>query len=252
VALLGKGLLLLEAEDVPALPPPAAAALPVAVESRQLIAAQPDLASRMRAQMQASEDVRFAAFFPDAERSWPAWQSADWLHRAELGVPVARALMAGHAGSFLALWARDWAALVLYPNYWPAWSTSDLPRSAFLACRTQDNCWSAARYDIPLYALIGMLVTSVAGVGGGILVLLTTARQVLRRRMTAATSLFWVIAAVLQASVLTSSASESGFSRYTVALHVLSGTLLLWFATGFARRVQYWRRRQGPAAPIVA
>ncbi len=95
VALLGKALILLEPADLPALPSGGGAAaaaaaktVPVAAEARRLIAAQPDLGHRLRAQLQSTEDLRFASFFPAAEAHWPEWRDATWRDRSDLGLDV--------------------------------------------------------------------------------------------------------------------------------------------------------------------
>ena len=54
--------------------------------------------------------------------------------------------------------------------------------------------------------------------------------------------LAWGLALVVHATLLATSAFETGQARYTVALHVLDLTLLLWLAT------RLWRRRRNRLA----
>ncbi len=196
-----------------------------------------------------------ASFFPAAEAHWPEWRDATWRDRSDLGLDVALTLIGRHPAGFLGLWARDWAALALYPNYWPAaWSAAGPPdRHAFLACRLQGNCWALTRYDVAPHWIAAMLLVSLTGAAGGLAVALAAAPRVLRRRAAPATALFWAIAVVLQASLLASSAAEAGFARYTAALHVLGTALLLWLAVALVRARQ-WRGAEpaAEASPLAA
>jgi hypothetical protein len=237
IALLGKALVLLEPSDLEVMPPGSAATVPVAAEARRLTAAQPDLAARLRAHLQGSEDVRFASFFPEAEAHWPEWRDATWRNRSDLGLALASRLIERHPFGFTELWLRDWASLLLYPNYWPAWASADPPDPhAFLRCRLHANCWALMRYDISLYWLASMLAVSVGGAIIGLAVLLGAAPLVLRRRASAVIALCWTMGLVLHASLLLSSFAEAGFVRYTVGMHVLGTALLLW-ATVMAVRL---------------
>jgi hypothetical protein len=242
IALLGKALVLLEPADAELLPPATAATVPAAAAARQRIAAQPDLLARLRAHLQSSEDIRFAVFFPAAEAGWPAWRDATWRERSELGLALARQLIVRHPGGFAELWLRDWASLLLYPNYWPAWATADAadPR-AFPACLRQNNCWALTRYDISPHWLAAMLAGSLGGAAVGLVLLPGAAGRVLRRGAEPVTTLCWGIALLLHASLLLSAFAEAGFSRYTAGPHVLGSVLLLWAVAMAARRP--WRRR---------
>ena len=243
MAVLGKGLLLLDESDVPVLPPPASAAAPEAARLRVLVDAQPNIADRMRAQMQASEDLRFALFFPAAEENWPDWQIADWRERGALALTVGSRLIERHPLGFLQVWARDWGSLVLYPMHWPAWASTEPPdKLLFPACRLHDNCWALTRYDIPAPALAVMLAVSLTGAIGGVLLLLGASGRVLRRRALPTTILFWAMTLVLHTSLLVSAAFESGLVRYTVGLHVLGAALLLWFLHVAWGHCQEWFR----------
>jgi cation transport ATPase len=237
VSLLSKSLLLLEPADAADTPPPIAATIPAAVEARQLIGTQPDLAARIRAQFQAgSADLRWATFLPAAEASWPAWAAADWRERDQLVRPIALALILRHPLGFLQLWANDWLGLVLHPAYWPAWVTEEAAdKRAFRACLLLDNCWGLDRYDLPVHGLVVMLSVSILGTLAALLVLLGGAWRVLRRRAAADTVVFWVAALVLQASLLVTSFFEAGHVRFTVAFHILDLALLAWLVTEFTR-----------------
>ena len=237
IALLGKALMLIGPADLPALPPAAASTVPVAEGARRRIESQPDLAARLRAHLQSSQDVRFGSFFPAAEAQWPAWRDASWRERSDLGLGVALRLVADHPLGFLRLWAQDWAALLLYPGYRPAWASADVgdPR-AFPACGLQGNCWALTRYGVSPLWLGAMLVVSLGGAAVGLVVLLGAARPVLTRRAMPTTTLAWCLGLVLHASLLLTSLAEAGFARYTAGLHVLGTALVLWAA------VEVWRR----------
>jgi hypothetical protein len=88
VSLLGKALVLTEPADAAELPPPVGENLEVVRESRRLLAAQPDLAARLRAQVQISGDVRFAVFWKAADSGWPEWQAADDREKGNLAMGI--------------------------------------------------------------------------------------------------------------------------------------------------------------------
>jgi hypothetical protein len=254
IALLGKALMLIGPADLPALPPAAASTVPVAEGARRRIEAQPDLAARLRAHLQSSQDVRFGAFFPAAEAQWPAWRdAASWRERSDLGLGVALRLVADHPLGFLRLWARDWAALLLYPGYRPAWASADVgdPR-AFPACRLQGNCWALTRYGVSPLWLGAMLAVSLGGAAVGLVVLLGVARPVPARRAMPATALAWCLGLVLHASLLLTSLAEAGFARYTAGLHVLGTALVLWAAVEASRRVKLAASRTTVAPDLGA
>ena len=232
VAFLGKALLLIEPSDLSAIPAPARAAatatLAPAARGRTIIAHAPDLAAALRAQMQISEDLRFAIFFPAAMANWPAFASADWRERAVLGMGVARPLILAHPWGYARLWSRDLEQLVLYPNFWPAWATGEAaPRSQFPACRLQANCYSLDRYDLQIPVLVCLALVSLLGLAAALLLVAICAVPVFRRRADPLTALLFWCAMVLLASLVLSSGAEAGFPRYTVATHVLEVALLL-------------------------
>jgi hypothetical protein len=249
MAILGKGLLVLDSSGLPTLPPFVAAIAPEAVRLRDLISAQPNIADRMRAQMQASEDLRFALFAPAAEATWPEWQGADWRARGHLAMKVGQDIIRHHPLDFLKVGARDWGSLLLYPMHWPAWASSErADRLQFPACRLHDNCWALTRYDIPAPALVAMLTVSIGGAIGGAILLLTASIRALRRKATPTVILFWSMALVLHASLLASGAFESGLVRYTIALHALGVGLLVWFLHLGWRRM----RARFPLMPFIS
>ena len=232
ISLLTKGLLLVTPQDVAGMPPPIRAVLPYAEKDRVLIAAQPDLAARLRAQVQAtSSDLRWSVFIPDAAKTWPAWQQADWRMRGLLADDVAKTLIRRHPLGAVSLWVNDWLSLVLQPAYWPASLSATVPdRQAFIACSQDRNCWALERYDLPLFSRIVLLAVSIVGPVAALLVIGLGGWQMLHRRADSMTILFVLIALVVHASLLLSSAFEAGHVRYTVALHVLELPLLIWSA----------------------
>lgn len=229
ISLLGKSLVLLRPEDAVNQPKAVQAVVPAAADARRLIAAQPDLAARLRAQVQASGDVRFPQFWRIAGREWPEWIAADGRGKDQLARAIDRALISAHPGEYLRMWANDWLALVIHPSYWPAWATTVAADfDAFPFCRELETCWGLERYDLPLHGLLNLLGTSVAGTLLGFVLIPALAWPVLRRRASPAAVLIWGIALVLHASLLVTSAIEAGHIRYTVALHVLDVTMLVW------------------------
>jgi hypothetical protein len=239
ISLLGKGLLLVEPTDPADLPPPVAVVAPASQDLRRLIAAQPDLGARLRAQGQAYQDLRFALFFPAAEETWPVWASADWRTRGEQALALSKLLIERHPREYVGLWAHDWMALVLYPEYWPNWATSTADGSLFPFCRMTGNCWALMNYETSTVVLLGMLVTSLVGTAGGGALLVFRCWRVLRRRAEPTTALFWSLALVLQATLLMSSAFEVGAGRYTIGANVLGVALLLWFLSMLPIHVLY-------------
>ncbi len=229
ISLLGKGLLLLEPSDLADLPPPVKAVTPASKALRAAVAAQPDLAARLRAQDQAFEDLRYALFFPAAKRNWPAWAASDLRERGRLALALSKTIVQHHPWEYLKLWADDWLALVLYPQIWPEWATTRADGALFPACRLQDNCWALNPSDVHARTLLGMLAASLAGTLGGAIVLVFRARRVLTRQADPVTALFWTLALVLHASLLATSAFEAGLVRYTDITHVLGVALLSWF-----------------------
>lgn len=239
LSLLTKALLLTTPGDVEGLPPPIQAVEPYAARDRALIAAQPDLAARLRAQVQStSSDLRWSVFIPDAEKTWPAWKQADWRRRGQMAGDVSKVLIRRHPLGALSLWANDWLSLVVQPAYWPASMSRMTPdRNAFIACGRDHSCWALERYDLPVANRIILLGVSVAGPVAALLVIILAGPSVLRRRADAMTVLFLAVALVLQATLLLTSAFEAGHVRYTVATHVLALPMLTWLA------MLAWRRR---------
>lgn len=239
IALLGKALLLLEPEDLPSLPAAAASSLDDAIRARALIARQPDFAARLRAQLQATEDLRYASFFPAAERSWPEWAAADWRRRSELGQAMASRLIARHPAGYVRLWLNDVVSLLVYPNFWPAaLSASTANPSDFPACGQQGNCWALTRYDVPLLVVCVLVAISVGAAAGGASLLLRQSWPVLRRRASPETVLLCGVAVALVITLLSSAAAEAGFTRYAAPVYVLAAVLVIVLAD---RACSTWR-----------
>lgn len=238
ISLLGKALVLLRPEDAVGQPRAVQAVVPAAAAARRLMAEQPDIAASLRAQIQSSGDVRFPAFWPTAEREWPEWIAADGRGKDLLARGIARDLIAAHPGEYLRLWARDWLGLIIQPSYWPAWATT-VPSdwSAFAFCREYENCWGLERYDLPIHGLLILIGGAVCGAILALVLIPVLAWPVLRRRAEPVTVLMWGIALVLHGTLIVTSAVEAGHIRYTVALHVLDITLLLWLLVSLLPRI---------------
>ncbi|MDN3565830.1 hypothetical protein QWZ14_15785 [Paeniroseomonas aquatica] len=229
ISLLGKALVLLRPEDAVGKPSAVQAVLPAAAEARRLMAEQPDIAARLRAQVQSSGDVRFPAFWPTAAREWPEWIAADGRGKDLLARAIARDLISAHPGEYLQLWAHDWLSLIIQPAYWPAWATTvPADRNAFAFCREMNNCWGLERYDLPLHGQVLLIGAAVGGAVLGLVLIPLLAWPVIRRRASPDMALIWGTAIVLHGSLLVTSAVEAGHVRYTVALHVLDIVMLLW------------------------
>jgi len=243
ISLLGKALVLTQPEDAAVLPAPVGANLPVVEESRRLMAAQPDLAARLRAQVQVSGDVRFPVFWSAADALWPEWQAADDREKGRLAMAISRRLIATHPWEYLNLWVHDWLSLVIHPAYWPAWATTEAADPhAFAFCRETDSCWGLERYDLPLLGSLALFGVSVPGTLVAFVLIFWLAPQVLRRRAERVTVLVWGMALMVHGTLLANSAFEAGHIRYTVALHVLDVALLLWLTA------RSWSSRRRTAA----
>jgi hypothetical protein len=231
ISLLGKALVLVREEDRAGLPAPVAAMAPDAANARRLIASQPELAARLRAQVQASGDVRFPIFWTYAPTTWPEWAAADGREKGQLARGVAGQLIAAHPGEYLVMVGRDWLSLVLHPAYWPAhFTTVAANQTEFPFCGELGVCWGLERYDLPWHGLPLLLGVSLGGAALGGWLLLRLAWPVLRRRAPADAVLAFGIAAVLHGSLLATAAVEAGHVRYTVAIHALGVILLLRLA----------------------
>jgi hypothetical protein len=237
VSLLGKALVLIEPEDARRLPLAVGFTEEAAADSRRLIAAQPDLAARLRAQVQVSGDVRFPVFWMAAEAFWPEWRAADLRGKGKLAMQLARALVAAHPMDYVRLWANDWLSLVVHPAYWPAWATAvPADRSVFRFCGELDTCWGLERFDLPAFGLIPLIGVSVLGTLAAAVLIPVLGWRALRRQASPVAVLMLGMALVVHASLLATSAFEAGHVRYTVALHVLDLALLLWLVLGLIRR----------------
>ncbi|MBC4014683.1 glycosyltransferase family 39 protein [Siccirubricoccus deserti] len=236
VSLLGKALVLIEPEDARRLPLPVGFTEEAAADSRRLIAAQPDLAARLRAQVQVSGDVRFPVFWMAADAFWPEWRAADLREKGKLAMYLARELVMAHPWGYARMWANDWLSLVIHPAYWPAWATT-VPAdwSVFRFCRELDTCWGLERFDLPVFGLIPLIGVSVLGTLAAAVLIPVLGWRALRRRASPVEVLMLGMALVVHASLLATSAFEAGHVRYTVALHILDLALLLWLTRGLMR-----------------
>jgi hypothetical protein len=262
ISLLTKALLLVQPSDVEGLPPPIQAVVPYAERDRELIAAQPDIAARLRAHVQAvSGDLRWAVFAPDAEATWPAWQHADWRLRGQMAGEVSKTLIRRHPLGALRLWADDWLALVLQPAYWPPAMTATIAsQSEYIFCGKNQNCWGLSTYHISTPRLLVLLAVSLLGPAVALALLVSRGVQVLIRRRAGGplilalrdyrvlirppdsqTILFWLTALVIHAS-LAVAAIEAGAPRYTIAIYALEVPLLIWVAARLGR----WVRERYP------
>lgn len=235
ISLLGKTLVMVRPADLPRLPAPVAAMAADAANARALIAAQPDLAARLRAQVQASGDVRFPVFWERAASDWPEWQQADGRGRDLLARRINRTLIAAHPFEYLAMWGRDWLALVIHPAYWPAGTTAVAANpEAFPACGRTGNCWALQRHDLPWYAALLLFGVSLGGAALSLALLAGLAWPVLRRRARPDAVLAFGLALVLHGTLLVTAAIEAGHIRYTVATHAIGVLLLARLAARWA------------------
>ena len=264
IALLGKALLLVQPADKAVLPAAPAATLASAQQARKTMVRQPDLAAGLRAQLQSTQDLRYASFFPAAQQQWPAWASADWRERSTLGQALAITLIIAHPTAYGRLWLNDWLSLTLYPNYWPRWaSTEDPDRDAYPACRIQQNCWALERYDLPLVAWLAPILISVGALLAGTALLLWLGWGVLRRRAEPPLVLCCGLMLVIHATLLLSAATEAGFARYAMPVHVMAVVVVLWLldrvgrwlgddAVGWLRQRPRSARVRRRATPVLA
>lgn len=239
ISVLGKTLVLARPGELPLLPEPLATQVAEAAGvARALTAEQPDLAARLRAQIQASSDVRYAVFWPAAETEWPEWAAADGRERDRLAKAISAPLIAAHRGEYLQMVANDWISQIIHPHYWPAAFTSTPadPRR-FAACAATETCWGIDRYDFPLFGLVPLFTVSVLGSLAALLLIPLAALPVLRRRATPMLVLMWGGAMVVHGTLLVTAAAEAGHVRYTVAPHAIDMMLLLCLATIAVRRL---------------
>ncbi|WP_431269875.1 hypothetical protein [Dankookia sp. P2] len=238
ISVLGKSLVLARPGELPLLPEPLATQVAEAAGvARELTAEQPDLAARLRAQIQASSDVRYAVFWPTAETDWPEWAAADGRERDRLAKAISAPLIAAHRWEYLQMVANDWISLVIHPHYWPAAFTSTpADRHRFAACAQTETCWGIDRYDFPLFGLVPLMSVSVLGTLATLLLIPLAAWPVLRRRGSPMLVLMWGGAMVVQGTLLATAAAEAGHMRYTVALHAIDIMLLAWLVAMAVRR----------------
>ena len=260
ISLLTKALPLVQPSDVEGLPPPIQAVLPYVERDRELIAAQPDIAARLRAHVQAvSGDLRWAVFAPEAEATWPAWQQADWRLRGQMAGEVSKTLIRRHPLGALGVWANDWLTLVLQPAYWPPAMTATIANQTdYIFCGKYQNCWGLSTYYIPTPRLLVLLAVSLIAPVVALALLVFRGAQVLIRQRDGGPAiltlgdhrvrirppdsqaiLFWLTALVIHAS-LAVAALEAGAPRYTIAIYALEVPLLIWIAV----QLGHWVRER--------
>jgi hypothetical protein len=242
ISVLGKSLVLARPGELPRLPEPLATQVAEAAGvARQLTAEQPDLTARLRAQIQASSDVRYAVFWPAADVDWPEWVAADGRERDRLAKAISAPLIAAHRGEYLRMVANDWISLIIHPHYWPAAFTSTpTNRERFAACAATETCWGIDRYDFPLFGLVPLFTVSILGTLATLLLIPLAALPVLRRRGSPMLVLMWGGAMVVHGTLLATAAAEAGHMRYTVAPHAIDMMVLFWLAALAARRLARW------------
>jgi hypothetical protein len=238
ISVLGKSLVLARPGELPLLPQPLADQVAEAAAlSRQLTAEQPDLAARLRAQVQATSDVRYAVFWPAAEQDWPAWAQADGRERDRLAREISAPLLAKHRDEYLRMAVNDWLSLVVHPHYWPAaWTSVPAEPQRFAACAQTETCWGIERYDYPLFGLVPLFTVSILGTLAALLLIPLRGLAVLRRRASPMLVLMWGAAMVVHGTLLVTAAAEAGHVRYTVALQALDMLLLFWLVALALRR----------------
>ena len=238
ISVLGKSLVLARPGELPLLPEPLATQVTdAAAVSRQLTAEQPDFAARLRAQIQATSDVRYAVFWPLADKDWPEWIAADGRQKDAIARAISAPLLAAHRGEYLAMVANDWISLIIHPHYWPAALTAvPADPQRFAACAQTETCWGIERYDFPLFGMVPLFGVSILGTLATLLLIPLAAARVLRRRATPMLVLMWGAAMVVHGTLLATAAAEAGHVRYTVALHALDLMLLLWLGALVIRR----------------
>jgi hypothetical protein len=235
-SLLGKAMLLLRADQEQ--DPTLARMAPLAAEARVAVAAAPDFAASLRAQSQAYEELRWPSFFPMAEQASPG-MAADGGREASIAAGhIAKAVIATDLTGYFRLVARDWAGLILYPNFWPiAWKADSSPHPFFAHCATDAvRCWTFFRLEVPRYYGVAMLGTSLLGLVATAALLLGWGSRAWRRRLAPPERLMVALALVAQASLAATALFEAGLWRYTLAVHVVDTALIIWLAARLMSR----------------
>jgi hypothetical protein len=233
ISLLGKGLLLLR--DAPGQDVVLAEAAQRAAAARAAIAAAPNLPSRLRAQAEAYELLRWPSFMPAAAAGWSHWSQGDAAEQNRIALNVARHSIALDPTGYVELVARDWLGLLILPHLWPsAIAGEDSQHPFFAVCHASpDECWAFFTLPIPLlYKLVAILV-SLAGFAVSLLVLVTGLSQLWRRgELTATERVMLTSAFALQISLMGTALFEAGLWRYTIQINAINALLLAWLLRG--------------------
>ena len=255
ISLLGKGLLVLP--PGPHGDPVLDGMAPWAAQAREAIGAAPGFMASLRAQAQAYEKLRWPAelppgislaewvrarvdaneaqrwpsFFPMAGAFWPEVTAADERGLNAVAARVAHAVIASQPAAYLRLVARDWAALNVYPHFWPVGSGENSRLPPFDTCEANPSeCWALFRYELPLYYSLAMLAVSAAGLSATVILILGWGLRALRRALAPPERLMVSLALVAQASLMATALFEAGLWRYVLPVHVIHIALAIWLA----------------------
>ena len=229
-SLLGKAMLLLRPE--PGQDPTLARMAPLAAEARAAVAAAPDFAASLRAQSQAYEELRWPSFFPMAEQASPGMATDGGREASITAGRIAKAVILTDLPGYFRLVLRDWAGLILYPNFWPvAWNAASSAHPFFAHCATDAvRCWTFFRLEVPRYYGVAMLGTSLLGLVATAVLLLGWGGRAWHRQLAPPERLMVALALVAQASLAATALFEAGLWRYTIAVHVIDAALIVWLA----------------------
>jgi hypothetical protein len=220
---------------------------PLAAQAREAVASAPGFAASLRAQAQAYEELRWLTFFPAARAAWPEVVEGEWRGANAVSGRMARAVIADQPAAYLRLVARDWAALNIYPHFWPVGSPENARLPPFERCEARPpDCWALVRHDVPRLYGASMLAVSLAGIAATIVLFLGWGARALRRRLDAPERAMVAMTAVAQASLLATALYEAGLWRYALPAHAIHIAAAIWLLSE-ARNAR--RRRRLLAAP---
>lgn len=201
VSLLGKAMLLLP--PGPHRDPVLDKMAPLAAQARDAVAAAPDFPASLRAQAQAYEELRWPSLFPAARGVWPEIGEGYGRGANAVSGRVARAVIAGQPAAYPRLVARDWAALSIYPHFWPVGRPENPRLPPFEHCEARPaDCWALVRHNVPRHYALGMLGVSLAGLSATAVLFIGWGGRALRRSLAAPERAMVAMAVVAQASLL--------------------------------------------------
>jgi hypothetical protein len=233
ISLLGKGLLLLR--DAPGQDVVLAEAAQRAAAARAAIAAAPSLPSRLRAQAEAYERLRWWSFMPAAAAGWPHWSQGDAAAQNGIAMDLARDSIALDPIGYGGLVAHDWLGLIILPHLWPsAIAGEDSQHPFFAVCHAApDQCWAFFTLPIPLLHKVVAVSVSLGGFVVSLLVLVTLLSRLWRRgELTATERVMLTSAFALQISLVGTALFEAGLWRYTIQINAINALLLAWLLRG--------------------